>query len=121
MNSMVSPAGLPAELMVPRIVGRGALAARDFESYLIGSLLESLQRTFSGLPGERAAAGADHYSYLSTQAMAGAIAAGGGFGIAEFISRHLPSHEGNDDKVSNGNPGEATPPKVLPSPADGSR
>jgi hypothetical protein len=34
-------------------------------------------------------AGDDNYNYLGTQALATAIADGGGFGIARMISEHL--------------------------------
>jgi len=73
---------------------RGAKAAREFEARLIGSLLESLEKTFATLPGENTIAGADDYNYLGTQALAEGLAARGGFGIAAMISRHLPAHEG---------------------------
>jgi Rod binding domain-containing protein len=86
---------LPAELATPTAIpGRGAKAAREFEAHLIGSLLESLEKTFAAVPGESSLPGADDYNYLGTQALAQALAARGGFGIAEMISRHLPAHEG---------------------------
>ncbi len=74
--------------------GRGAKAAREFESNLIGSLLESMEKTFATLPGESTSAGADDYNYLGTQALAQGLAERGGFGIAAMITRHLPQHEG---------------------------
>ncbi len=73
---------------------RGAHAARDFEASLIGSLLESMEKTFATLPGEDTLPGADNYNYMGTQALAQTIAARGGFGIAALIVRHLPEHEG---------------------------
>jgi len=73
---------------------RSAKAAREFEAQLIGSLLESLEKTFAAVPGESSLPGADDYNYLGTQALAEALAARGGFGIAEMICRHLPAHEG---------------------------
>ena len=76
--------------------GRGAKAARDFEAHLIGSLLESMEKTFATLPGEDAMPGADDYNYLGTQALAEGVAAHGGFGIATMITKHLPLHEGNE-------------------------
>lgn len=86
----VSP-GLATATATP---GRGAKAAREFEANLIGSLLESLEKTFATLPGENTIAGADDYNYLGTQALAEGLAARGGFGIAAMITRHLPAHEG---------------------------
>ena len=85
---------VPATLLMPSL--RGVKAARDFEALLIGSVLESMEKTFAALPGENSLTGADDYNYLGTQALAQALAARGGFGIAELISRHLPVHEGNE-------------------------
>jgi Rod binding domain-containing protein len=91
-----SAATLSPELATPLSLGRGAKAAREFEAHLIGSLLESMEKTFASLPGEDAMPGADNYNYLGTQALAEALAARGGFGIAAMITRHLPAHEGKE-------------------------
>jgi Rod binding domain-containing protein len=91
----ISVGTLPPELAAPAAaLGRGAKAAGEFEAHLIGSLLESMEKTFATLPGEDAMPGADNYNYLGTQALAEALTAKGGFGIATMISRYLPSHEG---------------------------
>lgn len=97
MNSILSSslATLSPQLATgPAPLGRGAKAARDFEANLIGSLLESMEKTFATLPGESTLAGADDYNYMGTQALAAGLAARGGFGIAAMIARHLPPHEG---------------------------
>jgi len=95
MNSIPSSiATLSPNLAIPPTSLRGAKAAREFESSLIASLLESLERTFATVPGEQDIPGADDYNYLGTQALAAGIAAHGGFGIATLISHHLPEHEG---------------------------
>ena len=73
--------------------GRGARAAQEFEEQLIGSLLQSLEKTFAAVPGESCLPGADDYNYLGTQALAQVLAAKGGFGIAAMISRQLWPHE----------------------------
>jgi len=73
---------------------RGQKAAREFEAQLIASLLESLERTFSGLSNSERMAGSDDYDYLGTRALAEALASRGGFGIGALISAHLPPHEG---------------------------
>lgn len=75
---------------------RGTKAAREFEASLIASLLASLEKTFAAVPGEVSLAGADDYNYLGTQALATGLSAHGGFGIADFIARHLPAHEGKE-------------------------
>lgn len=97
MNSIPSSslATLSPELATAaKLPGRGAQAAREFEASLIGSLLESMEKTFATLPGESTISGADDYNYLGTRALAEGMAAGGGFGIAAMITRHLPEHEG---------------------------
>lgn len=93
MNPVSSARGLPPELMNSASPVRSVRAACEFESSLIASLLESLEKTYAALPGEPNMAGADDYNYLGTQALAAGIAARGGFGIAALISRELSSHE----------------------------
>ncbi|MGD0270157.1 MAG: hypothetical protein ABSB14_13910 [Candidatus Sulfotelmatobacter sp.] len=86
------PLGTPA-------LGKGAKAAREFEAQLIGSVLESLEKTFAAIPGEDTMAGADNYNYMGTQALASVMAAGGGFGIAKLICEHF-----GGTKVAPGGP-----------------
>jgi len=96
----LSASGLSAAATLPAvpILGKGQKAAREFEAQLIGTVLESLEKTFADLPGQDAIAGSDDYNYLGTQALASALAAGGGFGIAHLITQHLgaamAAHEG---------------------------
>lgn len=59
-------------------------AARDFEAVLLGSLLESLQKTFAGTPDDDPS-GSGNYALMGTQALASAMAARGGIGIARLI------------------------------------
>jgi len=95
MNSVLPVSTVSAQLATPlAIPGRGARAARQFEAQLIGSVLESLEKTFAALPGESVLPGADDYNYLGTQALAQAVAEKGGFGMAAMISRALAAHEG---------------------------
>jgi Rod binding domain-containing protein len=89
-NFAVSPYAMSA--LMPNVtptLGKGEKAAREFEAQLIGTLLESLEKTFAALPGQENVAGQDDYNYLGTQALATALAAGGGFGIARLIAAHL--------------------------------
>jgi Rod binding domain-containing protein len=60
-------------------------AAQDFESVLLGSLLESLQKSFAA--SDDGSAGSDNYSVMRTQALASAISSQGGVGIARMILR----------------------------------
>jgi len=68
---------------------KGEKAARDFESVLLTSLFDSLQKTFAW-DSEDATPGAGDYRLMGTRALAEAVAAGGGIGIARLILRHLP-------------------------------
>ncbi len=96
-SSGALPVGLSAAASLPPLaqaaLGKGPKAAREFEAQLIGTVLQSLEKTFAALPGQDAMAGEDDYNYLGTEALASAIAAGGGFGIAKLIAEHLGSTE----------------------------
>jgi Rod binding domain-containing protein len=92
-NSGLSSSALAATATLPSsstpALGKGPKAAREFEAQLIGTVLQSLEKTFAAIPGQDAMAGEDDYNYLGTQALASAVAAGGGFGIARLITQHL--------------------------------
>ena len=65
-------------------------ASREFEGVLLGSLLRSLEQSFSCVPGDQPKpAGADDYQFIGTEAFAAALAQRGGLGIAQTISRKL--------------------------------
>jgi Rod binding domain-containing protein len=93
MNTLsgLSPAAAAATLPGQTIpaLGKGKKAAREFEAQLIGTVLQSLEKTLASVPGQDPIPGEDDYNYLGTQALASAVAAGGGFGIARMISEHL--------------------------------
>jgi Rod binding domain-containing protein len=82
-------------------LSRGAKAARDFEAQLIGNLLESMEKTFAALPGQGSVAGEDDYNYMGTHALASAMAAGGGFGIARMILHNFERTKGAGGTVEN--------------------
>jgi Rod binding domain-containing protein len=85
-------AGAAASPLLPRVpsdLSKGRKAAQEFEAQLIGNLLGSLEKTFATVPGQGSVAGDDNYNYLGVQALASALAARGGFGIARLISAHL--------------------------------
>lgn len=63
-------------------------AARDFECILLTSLFDSLQKSFAFDPQDQSP-GASDYRTMGTQALATAVAGGGGIGIARLILRHL--------------------------------
>ena len=75
---------------LPAVAGAGQVraekAAQDFEAVLLGSLLESLQKSFAGDSEDRSS-GSDNYAVMRTQALASAMSAQGGLGIARMILR----------------------------------
>jgi len=81
-------ASLPHMATVSPTLGKGEKAARDFEAILLTSLMDSLQKTFSG-GAEDPTPGASDYRLMGTQALASAIADRGGIGIARLILSHL--------------------------------
>jgi Rod binding domain-containing protein len=119
LASVASAAGRAYDLSAPvPTLGRGKNAAREFEGQLIGSLLESLEKTFSSVPGGQSSPGADDYNHIATQALAGALADKGGFGIAAMISKYLAAHESTvDSQVTDGR----QTAKASPTPADRTR
>lgn len=90
----IAPIMLEPDLMQGPASGATVRATRDFEASLIASLLESIEKSYGSVPGESNTAGFGDYGYLGTQALAGAMAAHGGFGIADLIKRDLALHEG---------------------------
>jgi hypothetical protein len=63
-------------------------AAHDFESVLLTSLFDSLQKSFA-FDSQDETPGASDYRMMGTQALAKAVADGGGIGIGRLILRHL--------------------------------
>ena len=93
-SSFSSLAALSAQAVTPGVPwNRSGKAAREFEAELIGSLLANLEKTFATVPGENNLPGEDNYNYLGTEALASALAASGGFGIARLIARHLDARK----------------------------
>jgi len=88
-----APAGTVGHIAVTaspaKQMGKGEKAAHDFESVLLTSLFDSLEKTFSW-DREDTTPGASNYRMMGTRALAEAVAAGGGIGIAQLILRHLP-------------------------------
>ena len=68
--------------------GKEEKAARDFESVLLTSLFDELQKSFAFDPQDTTP-GAGDYRLMGTQALAEAVAAGGGIGIARLVLSHL--------------------------------
>jgi len=72
---------ISCHLEPPPLWAQGRKAAREFEAQLIGTVLESLEKTFAALPGQDAMAGQDDYNSMGTQALASALAAGAVSGL----------------------------------------
>jgi Rod binding domain-containing protein len=91
MNITLSSASMPLPAANPpaaKALGKSEKAARDFEAVLLTPVLDALQKTFAGDPDDKTP-GASDYRMMGTQALAQAIAAQGGIGIARLILRHL--------------------------------
>ena len=100
MSMIAGEFSLSGAAMLPAAspsLGKGQKAAREFEAQLIGQMLGSMEKTFANLPGQGEVAGEDNYNYLGTQALASAIAAGGGLGIAKLIGQHLGGAKENPE------------------------
>jgi len=86
MSLSITSASLLSAAAHPAGKAKAEKAAQDFEAVLLGSLLESLQKTFAGT-SEDGPAGSSNYTVMATQALASAMSAHGGIGIARLILR----------------------------------
>jgi len=98
-TSIAPPAANPAaaKSVLRNEVLKNEKAARDFEALLLTPVLDALQKTFAGDAEDSKAPGASDYRQMGSQALAQAIAARGGIGIAQLVLRHL-----QPPKVSGG-------------------
>lgn len=64
-------------------------AATEFESVLLASWLEQLRQSYSLDAEQEALAGGDNMRSMATQAVATAMAARGGIGIAQLMYERL--------------------------------
>lgn len=95
--------GDPMNVSLPAALGRiptaiapadkSEKAARDFESVLLTSLFDALQKSFA-FDAQDETPGAGDYRMMGTQALAQAVAEGGGIGIGRLILRHLHAPKG---------------------------
>ena len=94
MNAMLSISSPNASDARETHSARMVRAARQFEAVLLNSLLGSLQHSFASLDGKTAGSESTNYNYVGMQALASALAARGGIGIANRIVNSLRQHEG---------------------------
>ncbi|MGA2353195.1 MAG: rod-binding protein [Terriglobales bacterium] len=89
IQSAATTTPLPAaNLPSAKAVTKNVKAACDFEALLLTPVLDALQKTFGG-DDDAKTTGASDYRALGTQALAQAMAARGGIGIAKLILSHL--------------------------------
>ncbi|MGB6386300.1 MAG: hypothetical protein WBE45_08740 [Terriglobales bacterium] len=81
-----------AKLPTAKAVTKNEKVARDFESMLLTPVFDALQKTFAGDSEDDKTTGASDYRQMGSQALAQAIAARGGIGIAKLILHHLQPH-----------------------------
>ena len=84
MSFSITSGTVPISAAAPAGKAKAEKAAQDFEAVLLGSLLESLQKTFAGT-SEDGPVGSSNYTQMGTQALATAMSAHGGIGIARLI------------------------------------
>ena len=96
----VPPSAAPADSESAAVSPKLAKSAREFEAILLQSWLEKMNQSFAGLEESQDPAH-DTLSSLGTQAIAGALAARGGIGIAGMILRQLQAHPAALDAPHN--------------------
>lgn len=90
MNIKSASSSIPlpaANLPSAKAMTKNVKAARDFEALLLTPVLDALQKTFGG--DDAKTVGAGDYRALGTQALAQALAARGGIGIAKLVLASL--------------------------------
>jgi Rod binding domain-containing protein len=93
----VSPSGASTGDIV-KSPERISKAARDFETILLRSLLEPMQKSFSKICSDGDQAGQGDYQYMGSEALASALAASGGLGISQLITQQLTRAQQKNEK-----------------------
>ena len=101
--NLTARAGESGSTASPKLVK----SAREFEAILLQSWLEKMNQSFAGLEQSQDAAH-DTVSSLGTQAIAGALAARGGVGIANMILRQLEARQSLEIGDEGAATGQAT-------------
>jgi peptidoglycan hydrolase FlgJ len=90
----LAPVATRSATPAPKADPKAAKAAQDFEAVMLGTLLESLQKSFGG-GMDSGALGNAEYATMGTQALATAMAARGGIGIARMVLSQLDKSTGH--------------------------
>lgn len=77
----------------PLRAGKAGKAALEFESVLLGSLLESMEQSVGSLGAEESESGGENLKGFSVQALGSALAKTGGVGIARMLLPYLQRQE----------------------------
>lgn len=89
--SIAQPANAPASAAPsPKLVK----AAQDFEAILLSTWLEKLQQSYAG-PDDGTDPAHGTLASMGTEAIASALAARGGIGIAKMLLQHMARSEGD--------------------------
>ncbi len=92
-------------------------AAQEFEAILLSSWLEKLQGTFAG-PDDGTDPAHGTLSSMGTQAIASALAARGGLGVARILLQHLAKpHAGTGPATEQAGEKLIGNPQVLSEPS----
>lgn len=97
--SLPGTLGLLAARTAPSAGGKAEKAARDFEGVLLTSLFDSLQKSFCfDAQDDASTPGASDYRLMGTRALAEAVSAGGGIGLARLVLSHLQAPKGPGER-----------------------
>jgi len=92
-------------------------AAQEFEAILLSSWLEKLQSSFAG-PDDGSDPAHDTLASMGTQAIASALAARGGIGVAKLLLQHLTKPAATAGPTPPTEKKELSGAKVPPNIAD---
>jgi Rod binding domain-containing protein len=109
----LQPAASSAAAPSPKLIK----AAHEFESILLQSWMEKMNKSFLGTEESQDPAH-DTVSSLGTQAIATALSARGGIGIADMILRQL-QRQAQPAPDRQDKDGEQPPPNVVVNPKGG--
>ena len=93
MNALADVSPLVSPVTDGTHTAKMVRAAHQFEAILLNSLLGSLQHSFASLDGKKTDGESTNYDYVSMQALASALAARGGIGLANRIVAGLRQHQ----------------------------